>query len=263
MVTDLQAELGRNTTMDLRQYAKTVQLMTCAQHATAETKYHAVVTMCFDYFAIVIGYALHPAAIKIPLGGQFNVAPYIPIIGQEGQKRFKYFLKDGRYKLSMDNKNATYKPLHFSEMNINKATDQIAIPAALEEQPVKGQEHVSMPPRKYFSGRSLLDREPQLIAAEPVDGKWLATTVRVQVNFAYPMITMQIPMTDWLLKPQSKDWHSKLAYAPDCLRVTNTDATVLLQLELDAQKQEHPYHELPGLVYMQALGESLDWITRC
>ena len=255
IVTDLQAELGSNSDTKLRQYAKAVQLMTCAQRATAESQYHAVVGMCFDCFAIIIDHALHPAAFKVSLGSVFYMAPYIPLFRQKSQERFKYLLEDGKYKLMMDNKESTYEPLYFSEMDINKATDQIAIPAALEKQLVKGQEHILMPPRKYISVRSLLDREPQLIAAERVEGGWLATTVRIQVDFAFPMISMQIPMTDWLLKPQSKDWYSRLVHAPGCLRVTHTDATVLLEQELDAQVREQPYYELPGLVHMQALGE--------
>ncbi|KAH6638808.1 hypothetical protein C7974DRAFT_387346 [Boeremia exigua] len=230
--------------------------MTSAQKADADTKYHAVVAMCFDDFAIVIDHALHPTAFKVPLGEYFNMAPYIPLFGSEGQERFKYFLADGEHKLTMDNKETTYGPLYFSEMDIDKATDQIAVPAALEKQPVKDQEHILMPPRKYVSVRSLLDQQPDLITAAPVHDKWLATTVRIQVDFANPMITMQIPMKDWLLTPQKEGWREQICCnAPEGLQIVANDATVRLELKLNATKREVPHHELSGFILMQAIGE--------
>lgn len=200
--TQLQGELSSNPDPKVRQYANAVQLMTCAKYATADTDYHAVVAMCFDDFAIVVDHALHPAAFRVALGGVFDMAPYIPLFGEPGRERFKYFLGNSKYKLTMDNEKASYDPLYFSEMDINKAANQLAIPAAEEQQPVKGQEHILMPPRKYLSVRSLLNKEPRLIAAERVKDKWLATTVRIQVHFAEPAVSVQIPNRDWLVKPQ-------------------------------------------------------------
>lgn len=253
--TTLQSSLESHTSIELRQYANAIKLMTCAQHATAETKYHAVVAMCFDDFAVVIDHALHPVAFRIPLGGEFYMASYIPLFGAEGQERFKYFLEDGEYKLTMSNK-ACACVLRFSEIDVDAATNQLAIPAALEEQPVKDREHILMPPRKYTSVRSLLDQEPQLIAAEPVNGKWLATTVRVQVDFANPMLTMQIPMNDWLPAPQSGDWYRRLFdETPKGLRIVPTPAVVRLELDLHAAEHVQPYPELSGLILMQTLGQ--------
>lgn len=236
--------------------------MTCAKYATADTGYHAVVAMCFDDFTIVIDHALHLAASKVPLGGVFDMAPYIPLFGELGRERFRYFLEKGKYKLTMDKEKASYDPLYFSEMDINKATNQLAIPAAEEQQPVKGQEHILVPPRKYLSVRSLLNKEPRLIAAERVKDKWLATTVRIQVHFAEPAVSMQIPNRDWLVKPQGKNWYKRLKNyrlnhgdSPQGLQTRMTDATVLLTLPLNARTYEQLYAELAGLVIMQALGE--------
>lgn len=256
--TTLQALLTDHTSLELRPYAKTVQLITSAQHTDADTKYHAVVAMCFDDFAIVIDHALHPVAFTVPLGGEFYMAPYIPLFGAEGQERFKYFMEDGEYKLTVSNKESTYRHLYFSEMDVDAANNQLVIPAALERIPVKDKEHILVPPRKYVSIRSLLDDQPQLIAAEHVDGKWLATTVRLQVDFLTPMVTMQIPMNDWLLTPQSGDWLRRLFHeTPQGLRIVSAPAAVRLELDLHAATCEQPYSELFGLVLMQAIGEEL------
>lgn len=257
IMTELRSALLAHPEQNLRQYGKTVQLMTCAKHATSETKYHAVVAMCFDTFAFVIDHALHPTAMNIPLDTDFYMSAYIPLFGPEGIQRFKYLCEGGHYKLIMDDgsrqKAPTFGPLYFSEMDIDAATIQLAIPAATELQPVKGQEHILMPPRKYVSIRSLLEEEPRLIAAVPVDDKWLATTLRVQIDFANPMLTMQIPMADWLIKRQGKDWLKTLMRAPQRMQVIHTEATVLLQVELDAQKYEQPYFELPELAILWRL----------
>lgn len=256
IVTELQGELGSSPeAWGLREYAITVRLVTPVQRAITETVYHTVVAMCFDFFAIVINHALHPEAMKIPIGGEFYMSPYIHLSGSKGQERFKYFLEDGEYKLTMDNKQSTYELLHFSEIDIDVATNQLAIPSALEKRRVKGQEHILLPPRKHLSVRSLLDEKPQLIAAVPIDNKWLATTLRIQVDFANPTLTMQIPMADWAMKPQGKDWLQCLAHAPSEMRVTHTNAVILLQVELDAEKYESPYYELSALALLWALGE--------
>jgi len=83
-------------------------------------------------------------------------------------------------------------------MDVIAATNQLAIPAAMELLPVKSQEHIIMPPRKCGSIRLPLDEEPRFIAAVPVNDvwhttKWLATALRVQVDFANPMLIMQTP----------------------------------------------------------------------
>lgn len=263
--TQLQGELAGNPDLGLRPFVNTVQLMTSAQHAATETGYHVVVAMCFDEFAIVIDHAFHPAAFRIPLGGYFDMAPYIPLFGESDRGRFEYFLEDGEHKLTMDNEEYSHSPLYFSVMDVNKATNQLAIPAAEEKQLVKGHDHVLMPCRKYLSIRSLLDKEPRLIAAEPVDGKWLATTMRIQVQFANPEISMQVPNRDWLTCQQGKDWNKrfknyllKCADSAQTLQTWVTDEVILLRLPLDAEVQEQPYAELGGLLIMQALGEEFD-----
>lgn len=186
--------------------------MTSAKHATSDIGYHAVVAMCFDDFAIIIDHALHPVAFQIPIGDTFNMAPYIPLFGELGQERFKFFINGGKFKLTMDNEKGSYPTLFFSEMNSDKAVNQLTIPAAEELKAAEGQEHILMPTRKYLSVRSLLDEKPKRIHAVGVNGKWLASTARIQVNFEKAEISMQILNRDWIGRIQSKEW--PLAMSP-------------------------------------------------
>ncbi|KAF3032397.1 hypothetical protein E8E12_004171 [Didymella heteroderae] len=206
ILTELQAEFASDSDSEVRRYANYVQLMTSAEHATSDNGHHAVVAMCFDDFAIIIGHALQSVAFQAPLGGTFNMAPYIPLFGEPGQERFKYFIHDGKFKLTMNNEKGSFPVLFFSEMDADKAVNQLTIPAAEELKTVGGQEHIVMPTRKYLSIRSLLDEKPQRIDAVSVNGKWLTTTMRIQVNFEKAEISMQIPNRDWMDRIQSKDW---------------------------------------------------------
>jgi hypothetical protein len=95
--------------------------------AAGQERHHAIVALCFDSFAIVIDPALHPTAFRVPLGGVFEMHPYIPISGPEGQERFKYFLEDGKYKLTMDNKDASYEPVQFFGLSGDKELIRLAV----------------------------------------------------------------------------------------------------------------------------------------
>ncbi|KAF3037720.1 hypothetical protein E8E11_003894 [Didymella keratinophila] len=136
------------------------------------------------------------------------------------------------------------------------------IRAAKERKPVEGQEHVLIPTRKYLSVRSLLDEQPQLIHAVPVDGKWLATAVRIQVNFGKAEISMQIPNHDWIGRIQSKSW--LLALRPyrkanwsafqDAVQQKRTKETILLTRALDAQTNVEPTaDDYCGIALMQSM----------
>lgn len=208
-----------------------------AEHATSDNGYHAVVAMCFDDFAIIIDHTLHPGAFQVPLGATLSMAPYIPLFREPGQECFKYFIHGDKFKLTMDNEKGSYPPLFFSEMDPDKAVNQLIIPAAEELNPVEGQEHILMPTRKYHSIRSLLDEEPPFIHSVPVDDKWLATTIRIEVNFEKVEISMQVPNRDGIARAQSKDRPSTFR---DVLQSKKTKSTLLLTRSLDAQTHEQP-----------------------
>jgi hypothetical protein len=109
-----------------------------------------------------------------------------------------------------------------------------------------------LPASKHLFFRSLLDKKPQFIAAEPVDDKWLATTVRIRVDFAEPRIVMQIPWADW---PQSENLSLLLMDpTPKSFRLSATDKTVMLEQKLYAARDAEPKQELEGLAQLKMLG---------
>jgi hypothetical protein len=138
------------------EYAPTVEQM-CSTQATGEERHHSVVALCFDSFAIVIDHALHPTAFRVPLGGVFKMHSYIPISGPEGQERFEYYLEDGKYRLTMDSKHASYEPFQFFGLNGNKEMSRLApiIEKDYDHEMVNG----VLPASKHFSFRSLLDKK--------------------------------------------------------------------------------------------------------
>ncbi|KAF1832907.1 hypothetical protein BDW02DRAFT_599565 [Decorospora gaudefroyi] len=227
-------------------YADTVQLLTCAKHATSETQYHVIVALCFDTFALTIDHPLHPTAFKVPLGCDFAMTPYIPLFSEKGQERFSYFVTDeedgGIYMLTMHSTINSYPALSFTPMHVDATVAQLAIPAASKRKPLKGtseqDEGVLLPPRKYVSVRMLLDEEPRCIASTPLHGKFLITALRVQVDFGEPALLFQIPRADWLDRAQGRAWVDRVrlfeGYVEEC------EATVHVVLRLGATTRSAP-----------------------
>jgi hypothetical protein len=211
----LRDALAEHADPDVQAYTEQVKLMTCAQHATSEMGYHAIVALCFDTHAIVIDHSLHSTAFKVPLGGEFAMQSYIPLFGEPGQERFKYFRNEaGAFKLTMDSVVPTYPALSFTEMDVDASVTQLAIPAARTLKPLKSHLDIMLPPRKYLAVRSLLDVEPARISSVPVNGKFLATTLRVQIDFGEPALLMQVPRADWLTEDQGMAWIGRITAMP-------------------------------------------------
>jgi hypothetical protein len=212
--------------------------MTCAQHATGETQYHAIVALCFTSYAITIDHSLHPTAFKVPLGGAFAMFAYIPLFGSRGQERFKYFLSEsGTYMLTMDSCIISYPALSFTPQDVSTTISQLAVPAASELKPLKDNKEVSLPPRKYISVRTLLDEEPKHISSVPLHGKFLTTAMRVQVDFDEPALLLQIPLADWLHKLQGKKWARLMEYEG---YVQKCEATAHVVVKLGAKINRGP-----------------------
>ncbi|KAG9197983.1 hypothetical protein G6514_000630 [Epicoccum nigrum] len=189
-------------------------------------------------------------AFRVPLGGVFKMHSYIPISGPEGQERFKYYLEDGKYRLTMDSKHASYEPFQFFGLNGNKEMSRLA--AIIEKDYDHEMVNGVLPASKHLSFRSLLEKKPQFIAAEPVDDKWLATTVRIRVDFAEPRIVMQISWADW---PQSENLSLLLMDpTPKGFRLSATDKAMLLEQKLYAARDAEPKQELQGLAQLKMLG---------
>jgi hypothetical protein len=230
----------------VRDYRPTVKLM-CATQAAGQERHHAIVALCFDSFAIVIDPALHPTAFRVLLDDVCEMHPYIPISGPEGQERFKYFLEDGKYKLTMDNKDASYEPVQFFELSGDDELTRLV--ATIEKDYDDDRKNNVLPASKHISFRSFLDKKPRFIAAEPVDDDGLATTVRIRVDFAEPRTVMQIPSADYQLS------NLRLCVpAPKGFRLSATDKTVLFEQKLYAVHDAEPKQELKGLEQLMLVG---------
>jgi hypothetical protein len=233
-------------------YAKYATLLCSA----GEERHHAIVALCFESFAIVIDHAMHPTAFRVPLGSVYEMHPYTTISGREGQERFKYFLEDGDHKLTMDSKHASYDPFVFYDLinsTKNGYMDCAQQAAIVRKKYADEMKNGVLPTSKHLAFRSLLDKEPQFIAAVPVGDKWLATTVRIRVDFAEPRIVMQIPRVDW---PQSENLSLLLLHpTPKGFRLYKTYNTVLLEQKLYAARGAEPKQELVGLAQLKTLGK--------
>jgi hypothetical protein len=194
---------------EIAKYADTLQLMTCAQNASSEIAYHAVVSLCFSTFAFTIDHSLRSSAFKVPLGGEFAMFSYLPLFSDVGQERLKYFLTaNGTYTLTMDSciDGCPWPILSFTPQDASTAIAQLTIPAASEVNPLKDDKDILLPPRKYVSIRTPLDEPPEHIPSAPLHGKFLTTAARIQVDFGDAALLMQIPRADWLKKAQGKKW---------------------------------------------------------
>jgi hypothetical protein len=211
----LRDALAKHADADVQKYVQDVKLVTfaSAQYAPSEGEvYHAVVTLCFDTFAIIIDHSLNSTAFKLSLNGEYLLEPYVPMFSSEqGQDRFRYFqTEEGSYVLTMDTLGEYAPPHVFGEMNLEASVSQLAIPAAKVVTPHTYRPEISLPPRKYVIVRSLLDEKPTFIASVPVkDGKFLASTLDVQADFQHPALAMQVPRADWIETARGAVWISK------------------------------------------------------
>lgn len=119
-----------------------------------------------------------------------------------------------------------------------------------------------MPTRKYLSIRSLMDEKPKRIHAVDVDGKWLATRVRIQVNVEKnrDLRADTVPRLDRLHpkhrlaigteSPAKENWPA----FRELTRQKWTKETVVLRRPLDAQTHGQPTpNACCGIALMQNL----------
>jgi hypothetical protein len=203
----------------------------------------------------VIDHSINSTAFKVQLDGEYEMEPYVPLFSATGRERFSYSLRDGEYKLMLESVDGGCPPTYYAEMDVDASVRQLVIPAALEMKPVKGQPGITMPTRKYVSVRSLLDEEPDLIVAVSVDGKFLATTLRVQADFAGTSMLMQIPRADWLEKEQGAVWNDRLAYTPGLSLKCNASAHLKVDMITAKSGDSMSGTERQELEVMALLGE--------
>ena len=99
--------------------------------------------------------------------------------------------------------------VQFSDIDHNTALRQISMRAARESKP-----GFQVPSKKVLVVRSLMNEKPTKIASIPLNAEYVVTACRVQIDFAQRTLTMQIPSTDWLFKPENERYLLRLQQSP-------------------------------------------------
>jgi hypothetical protein len=186
-----------------------------------------------------VRYCYRPRAqfycLQSPQNGEYVMEPYVTLFSQKGQERFKYFQTEGNsYMLTMDSTGKSWPPFSLGEMDVEASVSRLVIPAAKVVTPLTDRPETSLPPRKHVSVRSLLDGKPTVIASIPIkDGKFLATTLRMQADFQHPALLTQVPRANRIETARGAAWISKCtlhhAFELKC------EASVHVKVDLSAE----------------------------
>jgi hypothetical protein len=159
---------------------------------------------------------------------------FLPLYGPLGQERYKYFpTADGKYKLTMESVLKSCPPMSMTPIDLALTVAQLAIPAALQLKPLKGEQGIFLPPRKYLTMRALIDEEPEFVPFTRLHGKFLIDACSVQVSFEDATLSVQVPRADWLDKQQGASWRGVMSEFDAC--VENGEASVCVTVKLSAR----------------------------
>ncbi|KAI9655637.1 MAG: hypothetical protein M1831_004789 [Alyxoria varia] len=221
-----------NSTPGLAQNIGMVKTLASAVTADSKQFHHCLLAIFLHQHCIVIDLVFSSKAFKVPYNGSFETLPYITTSGYSRRRRLCYLSgPSGERKLTMENIDSEEAPVQFLEIDHHTALEQISKKAAKET--IIG---LQVPNKKLLVVRSLVNEKPTKIASDPIDAQFIMTSCRVQVDFAQQTLTLQIPLTDWLLKFRNRDYLSRLQKSPMYRPIS--DAVVNLVADLDPP-QEH------------------------
>jgi hypothetical protein len=75
---------------ELAEYADDVKILSTAESAASDRRYHVVVALLFEAFCIVVDCNLHSTAILIPLGGKVETEERILLNDRRGTTVYRY-----------------------------------------------------------------------------------------------------------------------------------------------------------------------------
>ena len=163
-----------------------------------------------DQCCVIIDLVFSAKAFKVSYNGSFETLQYIITSGRFQQRRFRYIAgPSGEKLLTMEKIVSIEAAVQFSDINHDTALRQISMRAARESKP-----GFQVPSKKGLVGRSLMNEKPTKIASTPLNAEFVVTAYRVQIDFAQRTLTMQIPSTDWLLKPENEGYLLRLQQSP-------------------------------------------------
>lgn len=198
------------TTSGLVQCSEKLRMVACSEVADSIQPYHCLTGVFMDQYCVVIDPVFSAKAFKVPYNGSFETLPYITTSGLFRQRCIRYIAgPSGEKLLTMEKIGSIEAAVQFSDIDHNTALRQISMRAARESMPGS-----QVPSKKGIVVRSLMNEKPTKIASTPLNAEFVVTACRVQIDFAQGTLTMQIPSTDWLFKPENKRYLLRLQQSP-------------------------------------------------
>ncbi|KAL2072904.1 hypothetical protein VTL71DRAFT_12247 [Oculimacula yallundae] len=198
------------TTLGLVQCSESLRMVACPASADSDQPYHCLAGVFMDQYCVIIDPVFSAKAFEVPYNGSFESLPYITTSGRVQQRRFRYVAgQNGEKLLTMEKVGSTEAAVQFSDIDHDTALRQISMRA------LKGRERgLQVPTKKVVIVRSLMSEKPTRIASTALNAEYVVTACRVQIDFARRTLTMQIPSTDWLFKPENKRYVLQLQQSP-------------------------------------------------
>ncbi|KAF2871215.1 hypothetical protein BDV95DRAFT_607481 [Massariosphaeria phaeospora] len=227
----LRAAIAKTTSIS--QYAKHVKLLTSTAQFTPRTRFHAVVALCFDTYALVIDHAKHPTAFAVPLNGCYDTLEFVRLLGDTDQTRWHYssaWTCEGPvFTLRSDDMYSEKATLTYGELDSTAALRQLTIPSHSELR--RGPNGTQLPPRQYFMLNKPLAHKPKHLPSVSTPLGHVAEVCFVQVSFHERTMMVMIPYEDWLVKAENRGWSEALEGRRMVWRVDERIA--LLRIPLD------------------------------
>ena len=186
-------------TLGLETYAAKVETLASSERDLlgVDRPFHCLVAVCLENFSVVIDLTFSPVAFVVPINGFYEALPYIGTSGHQSQRLFRYSIDPtGKKGLTMERVGIEDSASRFAKIDHARALQQISIAAAKET--VQG---TSIPTKKVIIVRKLVRGQPVKIPGVKMNAGWMITSCRLQINFWDKNLTLQIPLVDWLLKP--------------------------------------------------------------
>ncbi|KAF5612089.1 lysine decarboxylase [Fusarium subglutinans] len=193
-------------TPGLAQCSERLRTVACPASADSIRPYHCLTGVFMDHYCVVIDPVFSVNAFKVPYNGSFETSPYITTSGRSQQRCFRYITgKSGEKILTMEKIGSMEAAVQFSDIDHNTALRQISMRAARESKL-----NSQVPSKKVLVVRTSMSERPTKIASTPLNAEFVVAACRVQVDFAQRTLTMQVPSTDWLFKPENERYLGQL-----------------------------------------------------
>ena len=256
------------TTPGLAQCSQKLRTVACPASTDSIQPYHCLTGVFMDQCCVVIDPIFSAKAFKVPYNGSFETLPYITTSGRFQQRCFRYIAgPSGGKLLTMEKIGSIEAAVQFSDIDHNTALREISMRAARESKP-----GFPVPGKKGLVVRFLMNEKPSKIASTPLNAEFVVTACRVQIDFAKRTLTMQIPSTDWLFKPENERYLLRLQQSPMYTPVNDSvlNLVVVLSSPPDDEFVSNQLHlmgevgERLGLARGEVLriANSLDYVWR-